>query len=191
MVCPCLRDRESRQRLIYISCLRFRGHVPSRYDGSKGGRSEQRPGCARSTTQTRHDLCRSAANGTCTSVGPHFLQSGLYAQRLIRSSGGWGFALTLDTYGENFHIKRRFINQTFNPTATRKSLGVMYTNIRLFLQSLLREPTKFHSYHKMSGISPLDKVPNLLRPILTTCMKVHSSEHHDGDLRTSRYALLQ
>ncbi|KZS90971.1 cytochrome P450 [Sistotremastrum niveocremeum HHB9708] len=74
---------------------------------------------------------------------------GLYAQRLIRSSGGWGFALTLDTYGENFHIKRRFINQTFNPTATRKSLGVMYTNIRLFLQSLLREPTKFHSYHKM------------------------------------------
>ncbi|KZS90976.1 cytochrome P450 [Sistotremastrum niveocremeum HHB9708] len=68
---------------------------------------------------------------------------------LVRDHGGWGFNLTLDPYGEDFHVKRRFINQTFNPTATKKHLSLMYTNLRLFMQSLLRDPTKFHSYHKM------------------------------------------
>ncbi|KZT33848.1 cytochrome P450 [Sistotremastrum suecicum HHB10207 ss-3] len=68
---------------------------------------------------------------------------------LVRDHGGWKFSVVTDPYGEDFHLKRRFINQSLNPSATKKQLGLLLENIRLFVRSAHEDPSKIQAYTRM------------------------------------------
>ncbi|KZS90970.1 cytochrome P450 [Sistotremastrum niveocremeum HHB9708] len=80
-------------------------------------------------------------------------RSAIYSDRpdmsLTRDHGGWKFNLGFEPYGEEFHLKRKILNQSFNPSATKKHYGLMHDNIKLFIQSVLNNPSKFQTYNRM------------------------------------------
>ncbi|KZS94044.1 cytochrome P450 [Sistotremastrum niveocremeum HHB9708] len=80
-------------------------------------------------------------------------RSAIYSDRpgmaLTRDFGGWDFSIVIDPYGDHFHIKRKFMNQSLNPSATRRIYPMMADNAKLFMQGLLREPTQFQTLNRM------------------------------------------
>ncbi|KZT33280.1 cytochrome P450 [Sistotremastrum suecicum HHB10207 ss-3] len=72
---------------------------------------------------------------------------------LTRDHGGWHFNIATESYGEEFLIKRRFYNQSLNPTATKQHFGMLQDNARLLAQSLLRDSSKvYRSQHDDVGL---------------------------------------
>ncbi|KZT39793.1 cytochrome P450 [Sistotremastrum suecicum HHB10207 ss-3] len=79
-------------------------------------------------------------------------RSAIYSDRprmeVIRKHGGWSFAVSTEPYGPNFHLKRRMINQFFNPTATHKTYHMLSRNALAFARSALDQPMKIQSYNR-------------------------------------------
>ncbi|KZS94045.1 cytochrome P450 [Sistotremastrum niveocremeum HHB9708] len=68
---------------------------------------------------------------------------------LVRDHGGWKFSIVTEPYGDIFHLKRRYINQALNPSGTKKQYNMLNDNMRLFIQSLLQNPSKIQAYNRM------------------------------------------
>lgn len=68
-------------------------------------------------------------------------------------SGGWKFSIVTEPYGDVFHLKRRYINQALNPSGTKKQYNMLNDNMRLFIQSLLQNPSKIQAYNRMCDVS--------------------------------------